>query len=133
MLILFEHPLSPYAQKVKIALYEKGIPFEAKIPDRALETGLVAMEFHYATTFQGSRIPDAYERLLLDVLEGDPTNFTRADAIEESWKIIDPIHECWDGPEAPPLETYPRGSWGPPSADELIQRRGSRWISQCSH
>jgi glucose-6-phosphate 1-dehydrogenase len=91
------------------------------------------MEFHYATAFGGSRIPDAYERLLLDLLDGDAALFTRADEIEASWAVIDPILVAWDRPGAPPLEIYPRGSWGPPSADRLIQSRDARWISQCEH
>ena len=91
------------------------------------------MEFHYATAFRGSRIPDAYERLLLDVLEGDAALFTRADAIDASWAVIDPVLEGWEQPGAPPLEIYPRGSWGPAAADRLIERHGDHWISECEH
>ncbi|MGH7475836.1 MAG: glucose-6-phosphate dehydrogenase [Longimicrobiales bacterium] len=107
--------------------------FEAKIPDHEIDTGPVAMEFHYATAFGGSRIPDAYERLLLDLLDGDAALFTRADEIAASWAAIDPILVAWDRPGAPPLEIYPRGSWGPPSAHRLIRRRAGRWLLQCEH
>jgi glucose-6-phosphate 1-dehydrogenase len=109
------------------------LKFEAKIPDREIDTQPVTMEFHYATAFGGSRIPDAYERLLLDILDGDAALFTRADEIDTSWEVIDPILGAWDRPGAPPLEIYPRGSWGPPSADRLIRNRGGHWISQCEH
>ena len=109
------------------------LTFEAKIPDREIDTRPVAMEFHYATAFRGSRIPDAYERLLLDVLEGDAALFTRADAIDASWAVIDPVLEGWEQPGAPPLEIYPRGSWGPAAADRLIERHGDHWISECEH
>lgn len=87
------------------------LKFEAKIPDREIDTRPVSMEFHYATAFGGSPIPDAYERLLLDLLDGDATLFTRADEIDASWEVIDAIHAAWCRPGAPPLEIYPRGSW----------------------
>jgi glucose-6-phosphate 1-dehydrogenase len=69
--------------------------------------------FHYEDAFGPGRIPDAYERLLLDVLMGDPTLFIRDDAIELSWRLIDPILQVWERETVPPLAAYQPGSWGP--------------------
>jgi glucose-6-phosphate 1-dehydrogenase len=70
--------------------------------------------------------PDAYERLLMDCMLGDPTLFTRADEVETAWKLIDPIEESWrEG--SPPLQTYPAGSWGPKAADKMLAADGREW------
>ena len=58
-------------------------------------------------------MPDAYQRLLLDALNGDASLFARSDEVELAWGIIDPILAAWQSPAAPPLETYPLGDWGP--------------------
>jgi glucose-6-phosphate 1-dehydrogenase len=105
--------------------------FEAKVPDTAAELRSVDMEFHYAEGFEGIEIPEAYERLLLDALNGDASLFARSDGIELSWRIIDPVVRGFEGDEAPPLGIYERGSWGPPSADELLERDGRSWQSGC--
>jgi glucose-6-phosphate 1-dehydrogenase len=107
--------------------------FEAKVPDTMAELRSVDMEFHYAEDFDGIAIPEAYERLLLDAIHGDPSLFTRSDGIELSWKIIDPILKGWAGGHAPPLEIYPRGEWGPKGADELLGRAGRSWQRGCGH
>jgi glucose-6-phosphate 1-dehydrogenase len=70
--------------------------------------------------------PDAYERLLIDCMLGDPTLFTRSDEVETAWRFIDVIEESW-AHDAPPLETYAAGSWGPLSADVLIGSDGRKW------
>lgn len=105
--------------------------FEAKVPDTIAELRSVDMEFHYDDDFEGIAIPEAYERLLLDALQGDASLFARSDGIELSWKIIDPIIQGWNTPEAPPLEIYERGSWGPAGAGELTGRDGRSWIRGC--
>ena len=105
--------------------------FEAKVPDTVAELRSVDMEFHYADDFEGIAIPEAYERLLLDALNGDPSLFARSDGIEFSWKIIDPILQGLQGNEAPPLEIYERGSFGPAGADELLGRDRRSWQSGC--
>jgi glucose-6-phosphate 1-dehydrogenase len=104
---------------------------EAKVPDTIAELRAVDMEFHYDEGFDGLAIPDAYERLLLDALQGDPSLFARSDGIELSWKAIDPIIEGWRGPDAPRLETYAPGSWGPGGADALLRRDGRSWRRGC--
>jgi len=79
------------------------------------------MDFSYGTSF-ASDLPDAYERLILDVMLGDPTLFPRRDEVEEAWEIVQPILDRWA--ERPPddLPNYEAGSWGPQAADDLIAR-----------
>ncbi len=106
---------------------EEGIAlrFGAKVPTAGLTIRSVNMDFLYASSFLVDA-PDAYERLLLDTMLGDPSLFTRADEVEAAWTLIDGIEEVWrDG--GPPLETYPAGTWGPPGADRLIQEDGRKW------
>ncbi len=104
--------------------------FEAKAPDTVAETRPVDMEFHYAEAFGQTAIPEAYERLLLDVLQGDASLFTRADEVEMAWGLIDPILQTWEAHQAPPLAVYKPESWGPPEADILLARDGRRWINE---
>jgi glucose-6-phosphate 1-dehydrogenase len=106
--------------------------FEAKVPGTVSEMRSVDMEFHYRDGFADVEIPEAYERLLLDALQGDASLFTRSDAIELSWGLMDPILEGWRGPSAPPLELYEPGSWGPEAAAELLRRDGRRWLPGCA-
>jgi glucose-6-phosphate 1-dehydrogenase len=83
------------------------------------------MDFQYMTSFL-TGVPEAYERLLLDCMIGDPTLFTRSDEVEAAWKIVDPVESAWrDG--RPPLGLYPAGTWGPPTATKLIQADGREW------
>ncbi len=107
------------------------LKFEAKVPDSVSETRTVDMEFHYRTSFGEHEIPEAYERLLLDALNGDASLFTRSDEVETMWSIIDPVLRGWNAPDAPPLTTYAPGSWGPPEADALLFRGGHAWQSGC--
>jgi glucose-6-phosphate 1-dehydrogenase len=106
--------------------------FESKVPDTAEETRSVEMEFHYRKAFENERIPDAYERLLLDTLQGDAALFTRSDEIEMAWRLIDPIVEGWESSDAPPLITYPVGSWGPREANALLAQDEHHWLRGCS-
>jgi glucose-6-phosphate 1-dehydrogenase len=105
--------------------------FEAKVPDRAAETRSVDMEFHYRDSFGETMIPEAYERLCLDALQGDATLFNRADAAELSWRYIDPIIAAWHSSDNPPLAIYEPGSWGPSEAHDLLTRSGRSWIRTC--
>lgn len=105
--------------------------FEAKVPDTIAELRSVDMEFHYDEDFEGIVIPAAYERLLLDALQGDASLFARRDGIELSWKIIDPITTGWKTPDAPRLQAYEPGSWGPEGADLLLGRDGRSWLRGC--
>ncbi len=101
------------------------IRFGSKVPGAANEVRDVTMDFGYGHAFTESS-PEAYERLILDVLLGDPPLFPRHEEVELSWKILDPVEEFWAA-QGGPLEQYSPGSWGPPSADELLARDGRVW------
>jgi len=106
--------------------------FETKVPGSAQETRSVDMEFQYSDSFGRERLPDAYERLLMDALNGDASLFTRSDEIEMAWKLVDPILAAWERPQlAPPLLAYPRGSWGPEESQAFLARDGRRWRLGC--
>lgn len=110
------------------------LKMEVKVPDSAQETASVDLDFHYADAFGDGTIPDAYERLLWDALNGDAALFTRSDGIESAWEIIDPIIEHWqNNADDPALEIYPVGSWGPQCADDLLAREGHHWRHDCDH
>ncbi len=104
--------------------------FEAKMPDSEQEMRSVDMDFHYQTSF-GVNLPDAYERLLLDALDGDAALFNRSDAIEACWRLVDPIIQGWEEKNTPLLCTYAGGSWGPKESDELLARDGREWRLGC--
>lgn len=106
--------------------------FQAKVPDTTADMRDVNMSFHYSEAFGPQSIPEAYERLLLDILKGDASLFTRADSIELSWKLIDPILEGWESEHAPPLSFYESGTWGPAEADHLLAHDGFRWVLDCA-
>ena len=107
------------------------LEFQSKVPDAELDMKDVSLEFHYEEGFAGIDIPDAYERLLLDVLEGDAALFTRNDEIELAWSIIDPIIDCLDMPGAPAPYRYITGMSGPPHGDELLLNDGRQWLPGC--
>ncbi|MFD6175569.1 MULTISPECIES: glucose-6-phosphate dehydrogenase [unclassified Isoptericola] len=98
--------------------------FGAKVPGTAMEVRDVTMDFGYGHSFTESS-PEAYERLILDVLLGDPPLFPTREEVELSWKILDPITSYWAGKGKP--EPYPSGTWGPPSADAMMARDGRSW------
>jgi glucose-6-phosphate 1-dehydrogenase len=84
------------------------------------------MDFRYGTAF-AIPPPEAYERLLLDVMLGDPTLYTRTDEVDSAWRFIDAILGAWQLPDAPPPVSYVAGSWGPEAADALIFSSGAHW------
>jgi glucose-6-phosphate 1-dehydrogenase len=101
--------------------------FQAKVPDTTAEMRPVEMSFEYEDSFGPFAIPEAYERLLLDILKGDASLFTRSDSIELGWQLVDPILEAWESEHAPPLYFYESASWGPPEADRLIAHDDYCW------
>lgn len=105
-----------------------SLTFQAKRPGAKLCMGSVTMDFNYHGAFQVAS-PDAYERLLLDCLAGDPMLFSREDWIDWSWSILTPILERWKESAAVSLANYEAGTWGPKEADELIERDGRHWRS----
>jgi glucose-6-phosphate 1-dehydrogenase len=105
--------------------------FEAKQPGTGMKTRSVNMEFHYARDFGVEALPEAYERLLLDAMQGDASLFARADEIELAWALIDPILGRWETSDTPPLAFYEPGSWGPAEADELLEDEIRTWVHGC--
>jgi glucose-6-phosphate 1-dehydrogenase len=100
------------------------IRFGSKVPGTQMEVRDVTMDFGYGHSFTESS-PEAYERLILDVLLGDPPLFPRHEEVELSWRILDPITEFWASKGRP--EPYTSGTWGPASADEMMVRDGRAW------
>jgi glucose-6-phosphate 1-dehydrogenase len=100
--------------------------FAAKVPGLGLDVRTVNMDFAYDTSFAVDST-DAYETLILDVLIGDASLFTRADEVEAAWSVVTPIIAAWAGLQAPRFPDYAAGTWGPEAADELMERDGRRW------
>ncbi len=112
---------------------DEGIHFrlEAKVPDEPRQIKSVEMQFHFREAFAHNQLPEAYERLLLDAIHGDASLFARSDEIQWAWRLVDPVLQGWEAPEAPPLVTYPCGSWGPQAADDLLAREDHAWHMGC--
>jgi glucose-6-phosphate 1-dehydrogenase len=106
--------------------------FVTKVPDAGLHTRPVDMQFRYSDSFGHGALPEAYERLLVDALNGDPSLFTRGDEIEHAWRFIDGIRAGWADAQAAPLEPYAPGSWGPEGADRLPGHEGRWWVQDCT-
>ena len=102
-----------------------SLRFGAKVPGHSFRVRTASMDFSYDDTFR-EESPEAYERLLLDALLGDPTLFIRTDEVEQCWRIVDPIIEHWTN-DPSPIPTYEAASWGPTDADRMIGRGGRRW------
>ncbi len=99
------------------------LKFGSKVPGSAMEVRDVAMDFLFGEAFTEA-LPEAYERLILDVLLGDATLFPNNAEVEESWRIIDPLEEYWASTTP---HRYRAGSWGPAAADEMLAADGRRW------
>jgi glucose-6-phosphate 1-dehydrogenase len=99
--------------------------FGAKVPGQAFMVRDVLMDFSYGAAFL-EEPPDAYERLLLDAMVGDPTLFIRSDEVDTAWGVVQPLIDVWSTDSAP-LAGYASGSWGPRQADTLIERDGRQW------
>jgi glucose-6-phosphate 1-dehydrogenase len=97
----------------------------AKVPGQGMTIRTVHMDFLYGGAFR-TDMPEAYERLILDTLLGDGTLFTRADEVEEQWLLVDAIVAAWQR-DRPSFPNYGAGTWGPPSADDLLHRDGRSW------
>jgi glucose-6-phosphate 1-dehydrogenase len=100
-----------------------SLKFGSKVPGSMMEVRDVSMDFLYGEAFTESS-PEAYERLILDVLLGDATLFPRNSEVEASWRVIDPLEEFWTGR---PPEIYRAGEWGPKAADAMLEHDGRRW------
>src|SRR5580765_1061188 len=102
--------------------------FQAKRLGQSMTLNPVDMIFSYEDAYDGHE-PEAYETLLLDVMEGNATLFMRADQVEAAWKIIMPILESWEGRPPVDFPNYAPDSWGPEDAEALIARDGHNWIT----
>lgn len=102
--------------------------FQAKRPGQMMLLDPVDMIFNYKDTYNGED-PEAYETLLLDIMQGDATLFMRSDQVEASWKIIMPVLEAWESRTPTDFPNYKPGSWGPEDAEALIARDGRNWIT----
>jgi glucose-6-phosphate 1-dehydrogenase len=103
---------------------------EVKVPDQGMEMRPMSMQFHYDSAFAGQSIPEAYQRLLQDAIEGDASLFIRSDQIEEAWRIVDPLTRAWEDPATgSPAHIYDPGSQGPAAADDLLAQDGRTWLT----
>ncbi len=100
------------------------VRFGSKVPGSSMEVRDVNMDFSYGQAFTVSS-PEAYERLILDVLLGEPSLFPVGEEVELSWAILEPVLEAWAASGAP--EPYESGGWGPASADAMMRRSGREW------
>jgi glucose-6-phosphate 1-dehydrogenase len=123
-----EHQTSAVGQNALVIRVQPDegvtIRFGSKVPGAGMQVRDVTMDFGYGHAFTEAS-PEAYERLILDVLLGDPPLFPRHEEVELSWKILDPIEQFWATQGQP--EQYASGSWGPTSADALMARDGRAW------
>jgi len=104
--------------------------FHTKVPGAGMQLRLTDLEFSYSREFSG-RLPEAYEPLLLDVLTGDASLFARADEVEKSWEIIDPVARAWAGSDQPALARYEPGHWGPQASADWMAAQGRTWFDTC--
>jgi glucose-6-phosphate 1-dehydrogenase len=108
------------------------LKFGMKVPGPGYAVQDVNMDFHYADLAQKD-IPEAYQRLLIDCMQGDATLFTRGDSIEQAWKIVDPILKVWGNNPDIPIYGYPAGTWGPVQANNLIDEPNMTWRFPCKN
>jgi glucose-6-phosphate 1-dehydrogenase len=120
-------PLEPTVLSLRVQP-EEGLSLRiaSKLPGPKVRIYPVKLEFNYAAGF-GVTTPEAYERLLLDVMAGDPTLFMRRDAVEAAWEFVMPILDSWAQSRARYLPEYRAGTWGPLEADRLIEADGRQW------
>jgi glucose-6-phosphate 1-dehydrogenase len=128
---IFRQALAGQVESSVLALRlqpDEGITlkFIAKLPGQAMEMRPVNMDFRYGSTF-GLHLADAYERLLLDCMNGDPTLFDRIDSVETAWALMQPLLDSWRADRLSPIPQYTSGSWGPPEADALPARENRAW------
>jgi glucose-6-phosphate 1-dehydrogenase len=103
-----------------------SLSFATKRPGMGLDLQMMRMEFDYQRSYEHP-LPEAYERLILDALRGDPMLFMRTGEVEAAWEFVTPILEAWQNGQPADLATYPAGSWGPAEADRLMDGCGGAW------
>jgi len=106
------------------------LEFQSKVPDAGMRLQTSRLDFRFARQNQQG-LPDAYQRLLLDAMQGEASLFARSDEVELAWSVIDSILESWHERNRPELETYERGMWGPSTSTEWMQSQGRQWYDIC--
>ena len=104
--------------------------FETKVPDSEMKTRTSTLDFSFQES-GGPNMPDAYQRLLLDAINGDASLFARSDEVELAWGIIDPIIAAWKSPAAPTLYQYEPGLWGPSESSDWMHQQKREWFDVC--
>ncbi len=122
-----EVPLEPTVLSLRVQP-EEGLSLRiaSKLPGPKIRIYPVKLEFNYSASF-GENAPEAYERLILDVMAGDATLFMRRDGVEAAWEFVTPILEAWSHSRDRFLPEYRAGTWGPLEADRLIEADGRQW------
>jgi glucose-6-phosphate 1-dehydrogenase len=122
-----EVPLEPTVLSLRVQPEEgMAMRIASKLPGPKVRIYPVQMEFNYATGLGGAP-PEAYERLLLDVMAGDATLFLRKDAVEASWEFVMPVLDYWQRARVRDLPEYQCGTWGPVESDRIIEPDGRYW------
>ncbi len=106
--------------------------FGMKAPGPGFDIKQVSMDFTYQSLGQQA-VGDAYARLIEDCIQGDPTLFTRSDAVEASWKFFTPLLHYWEKNTNVPLYGYPAGTWGPPASEGIMHEHGAKWTNPCKN
>ncbi|MCX7426419.1 MAG: glucose-6-phosphate dehydrogenase [Planctomycetia bacterium] len=104
--------------------------FQTKVPDAGMQLRMTELDFNFRSKFAGG-MPEAYQRLLLDVLHGDASLFSRSDEVELAWGIVDPIARAWESADMTEIALYEAGGWGPPTSTEWMRRQGREWFDMC--
>ena len=102
------------------------LKFGMKVQGAGFKVQDANLDFYYKD-LSNSRIPGAYQRLLLDCMQGDSTLYTRGDAVEAAWRFLDPVLAAWKDDKSIPLHGYPCGTWGPEIADQMIEGEEYSW------
>lgn len=124
--------VTPEANRLVIQIQPaEGIQlhFQSKVPDQEMKMRLSELDFRFNRD-EAIR-SDAYQRLLLDALQGDASLFARSDEVEQAWRIIDPILAAWRSPNAPELLRYEEGFWGPKECVDWMHSQNRSWFDQC--
>ncbi|WP_246160884.1 glucose-6-phosphate dehydrogenase [Maribacter flavus] len=99
------------------------IKFGVKVPGQGFKVERANLDFYYSSLME-AHVMEAYERLLLDAMQGDATLYARADEVEAAWEFVDPILDYWQNGKDVRMYGYPSGTWGPRNSDELIEGEG---------
>jgi glucose-6-phosphate 1-dehydrogenase len=108
------------------------LKFGMKEPGSGFKVKNVNMDFHYSE-LANIRLPEAYERLLNDVMVGDSTLYSRDDTVETAWKFLEPIQSAWENNPSIKMYGYPCGTWGPETANDLIEGKDNTWRYPCKN